>query len=1035
MLFNLLFVPLIIYISFGLRMVKSDNRTLPCTIEENDSSVVFDCHARRLKTVPSPINYLANSVELLLSHNHLQIVSNTVFWNWHNLTKLDLSSNYNQCNTDICETGVIIEDETFTNLTKLNQLLIDNNNLQKVPTGLPISLRQLSLRYNNISSVTSESLFEVKHLKELYLDHNCYYGNSCPGVFEIPDGAFLPFNDLTILSLSFNNLTKVPPKLPSSLKELYLSSNSIIYVDKEDFVNLNNLEILHLSGNCPRCFNAPFPCKPCVGQPSLKIHPNAFRNLNNLLELNLGNTSLTSVSRLWFLNTTRLKVLNLEKNYLVKEMASAEFLLGLPYLQKLDLSFNYEISEYLKYINLSDHFSSLLSLQELHIKGYVFQEITSNSIAPLTNISTLNVINFGVNFIRQVDLSVFQNFQNLTLIYLSENRISPFTDRVNQSKISERSKSQKVQRRSTNVINKASDISTENIQINWSDQVIHSLCSSYGKTLDLSSNSIFFIAPEEFRSLSDVACVNLSHNYIDQNLNGKEFIHLSKLKYLDLSYNKLDFDSSNAFKELPRLHVLDLSYNSKYFIVEGVTHNFQFIDNLPSLKVLNLSWNGISTLTEYEINSSSLEELRFSGNRLDIMWTKWNQHYFNIFKNFSNLKILDISSNELETVPEKIFENLPTSLTKLYLNNNKFGFWEWKTVKYFQYLELIDLSYNRLTTIHNDMYNYTSSLQKLLLNNNLISNLPIAFLYKATGLTALDLSYNHLQSINKSVFFSGIDNYLKVLWLEGNPFDCTCEILDFLDWIRTNNVTIPLLATNVMCAASDYRKEKSIIYFDVHACSLDSISMMLYFMSFFTTALTITLPILNQFFYWDVWYIYHWCVAKLKLNKLRNSESLYDAFITYDETDLAVSHWVFNELCDQLEDRREKHVRLCLEDRDWEPGKAVIDNIVHSINQSKKTVFVLTKKYVKSGKFRTAFYLAMQKLMDENMDVIVIVLLQPVLQHSQYLRLRKKICSSSILEWPKNPHAEDFFWQTLKNVLLTENSSRYNNLYTDTVTT
>ncbi|XP_063813216.1 toll-like receptor 8 [Pseudophryne corroboree] len=1033
MLFNLLSEALIIYIYIGLCIANADNRTFPCTIEENNSSVVFDCHARRLKNVPSPITYLANSVQLLLSENYLQTIPNTAFRKWHNLTKLDLSSNYKQYNTNPCEVRLVIGDKTFTNLTTLKQLIIDNNNLHKIPTGLPISLSQLSLRYNNISSVNKKSFSQVKLLKELYLDHNCYYGNSCPGVFEIQDEPFFQLQELTVLSLSYNNLAKVPPKLPSSLKELYLSSNKINVIDREDFISLTNLEILHLSGNCPRCFNSRFPCKPCVGQTSLKIHPYAFQNLNKLLELNLGNASLTSVSSLWFLNTTRLKVLNLARNYLVKEMASADFLVHLPYLQKLDLSFNYEIRKYFKYINLSDNFSKLLSLQELHIEGYVFQEITSNNIAPLSHISTLNIINFGVNFIRQVDLKVFQKFKNLTLIYLSDNRISPYSERGNQSRRFKRSTSQNIQRRSTNddVVHTASFTET----VNWSGQIIKPLCSLYGKTLDLSSNSIFYIAPEEFSSLSDVACVNLSHNYIDQNLNGTEFIYLSNVTYLDLSYNKLDFDSSTAFKELPKLKGLDLSHNSKYFVEAAVTHNLQFIHNLPSLEVLNLSWNGISTLTEYEMNSISLKELRFSGNRLDVMWSNWNQRYLDIFKNFTNLSILDLSRNRLVTLPEKIVANFPANLTELYLNHNIISFWEWKTLEYIQYLELLDLSYNRLTTLYNGIYKYTSSLQRLLLSNNLISSLPDGFLYKAYSLTALDLSYNHIQNINKSVFLFGKYNYLKVLWVKGNPFDCTCEIVDFLQWIRTNNVTIPLLATDVRCAVPDYRKAKSIIYFDIHACSLDATSLMLFFMSFSAIVLIIILSTMKHLFYWDVWYVYHWCMAKLKLNKVRNSEKLYDAFITYDETDPAVTDWVFNELCYQLEVKGEKHILLCLEERDWEPGKAVIDNIIESINQSKKTVFVLTKKYVKSGKFRTAFYLAMQKLMDENMDVIVIVLLQPVLQQSQYLRLRKKICSSSILEWPKNPHAEDFFWQTMKNVLVTENSSRYNNLYTASVAT
>ncbi|XP_075706473.1 LOW QUALITY PROTEIN: toll-like receptor 8 [Rhinoderma darwinii] len=1032
MLFSLPSVLLIIYYSFGACDVKLNQRTHPCTIMKNNISLIFDCQARHLEFVPPPINYSDTSaVLLLLSNNHLHTIKKTAFQKWANLSILDLSFNSKVSSV------LIIDDEAFANQTKLKQLHIDNNNLNLIPPGLPISLRTLSLQYNNILSVSCESLSKITHLKKLCLDHNCYYGNKCSHKLQIQEGAFLQLEKLTTLSLSCNNLRKVPSRLPSSLKVLNLKNNVISIIRKEDFMNLSNLKILNLSGNCPRCFNAQFSCKSCPGQSSIRIYSNAFKYLKKLVELNLGNTSLTLVQRAWFQNLKGLKVLNLENNYLVKQMATGDFMLSLSYLQKLDLSYNYEIRTYSQNLNLSENFSKLISLQELHLQGYVFQTITNITLAPLHKIKNLNVINFGTNFIRQVNLSVFHNFHNLSMIYLSENRITPFIVRKNENENLEINP--KLYRCSIhdiathNRFDKSIDYPLENNR--WSDQIIKPICISYGKTLDLSYNTMFFIDAEEFNLLSDIVCLNLSHNSIDQDLNGTEFIHMPNLTYLDLSYNKLDFDSSSAFQELPRLQVLDLSYNAKYFLVEGVTHNLNFIGNLPSLKVFNISWNKISTLTEYQINNSGLEELRFSGNSLNILWRHWNPPYKEIFKNFSSLKILDISYNDLEILHHKAVVNLPKNITELHLNYNKLTLWEWKTLQHFKNLKFLDLSHNRLIAIESNLFMYTSSLQKLRLHRNLISQLSDSFLYKATSLTDLDLTDNHIQTINKSAFLSGNDNFLKVLRLKGNPFVCTCEIIDFLQWIANNNVTIPLLATDVTCSNSDFKRRKSIIQFDMHACSLDGISMMLCFLSFISVVLIMALRILKHLFYWDVWYIYHWCVAKLKPRKMAITETLYDAFITYDNKDPAVSDWVYNELCHELEENGDKHIFLCLEEREWEPGKAVIDNIAQSINQSKKTVFVLTKKYVKSGKFRTAFYLAMQKLMDENMDVIVIVLLQPVLQNSQYLRLRKKICSSSILEWPKNPHAEHLFWQNMKNVLLTENSSRYNHLYTNPVTT
>ncbi|KAM4795932.1 toll-like receptor 8 [Rhinophrynus dorsalis] len=1026
--------------SLGFSSIKQDNRTIPCTINENVTTVVFDCHGRRLKRVPLPITYVSNSTELLLSQNLIQTICVTSFQNWHNLTKIDLNWNHypkaKLDNVDICKRGLDIKNGTFSNLTKLEQLLLDHNVLCQVPHGMPSTLKVLSLQYNNIFSVRKESFSQFKHLKELYLGYNCYYGNDCRQFLDIENGTFSELRELSVLSLTFNSLTNVPPNLPTSLRKLFLSNNNITSIKKEDFENLTNLEVLYLSGNCPRCFNANYLCIPCK-QSSIEINEYAFQDLKNLTVLHLASTSLKSIPLTWFQNTAHLEVLNLERNYLVKEMALADFLIYLPSLKILDLSYNYDLRSYPKNINISDNFSKLEHLQELHLQGYVFKEITAKNIASLTNLTKLNILNFGINFIRQIDFTVFQKFSNLTLLDLSENRISPLSEKNKRSSF-EGFQSLNIPQHSRGDVSFYDlDVSTEyspgiSTKVN---QPVKLQCSSYGKTLDLSSNSIFFIDPEQFISFTDVACLNLSNNGIGQDLNGTEFIYLPNLIYLDLSYNKLDFASINAFQELKKLEVLDLSYNKHYFLVDGVTHQLKFIEHLQSLKVLNLSWNEISTLTDFQLKSHSLKELKFSGNRLDVLWKNMDTRYLEIFKKFYNLTILDISYNRLHTITDQQLSNLPQNLTELYMNNNRLVYFGWKKLKQFKNLKLLNLSHNKLTMIIGNLSRHIYSLQTLILSYNQISSLPVAFLYRVRSLTNLDLSYNHFQTINKSVFLTGNDNYLKVLGLKGNPFDCTCEITDFINWIYANNVTIPRLSTDVNCATPDNRKGHGIIYFDVHTCDLDSVSMMLFFFSMLLVILITALPILKHFFYWDLWYIYHLCMAKLKWNKACTSESLYDAFVTYDNKDPYVSDWVFNELCYHLEDSRQKHVRLCLEERDWEPGRAVIDNLVQSINESKKTLFVLTKKYVKTGKFKTAFYLALQKLMDENMDVIVIVLLESVLQYSQYLRLRKKICKSSLLEWPKNPHAKDFFWQRMKNIVLTENYSRYNNLYTELVIT
>nr|AHB18363.1 toll-like receptor 8 [Andrias davidianus] len=1049
---NLMCLLLLIYGgSESLAVTHHNRKTLPCDVTTNGCLNHFDCSDRRLRAVPEPVERQTDATELNLSKNFINTISEKSFQGWGNLVKINLNNNHNskKLDEDKCKQGMNISNEAFHSLRNLTELLSDGNYLCRIPVGIPSNLSKLSLQYNSIFSLNKESLSELKHLKNLFLGHNCYYGNACGGSVLADDSAFEEFTDLTILSLSFDNLTHVPLNLPASLKELYLSNNKITQINQHVFQNLSNLEILHLSGNCPRCYNADYPCEQCPGSTALQIHRDAFINLKHLKELSLSSTSLRQIEANWFKGTPQLKKLSLQHNYLVHEIATGDFLLNLPNLNVLDLSFNYDTQSYPKYLNISEHFSKLASLQELHIQGYVFEEVSDECLMPLANLTNLNILNLGVNFIKKINLTVFQRFSNVTLIYLSENRISP----LSHSKLIETSGksvlSHRIQHRSTlkdpkQSVNDIRTVSNNNNDMTHSTVVtgdgthtqypplIKPHCSRYGKNLDLSLNSIFYIDPEQFEGLEDITCLNLSSNAIGQFLNGTEFIHLTNLRYLDVSYNKLDLGTSYAFSELHKLEVLDLSHNRHYFVVAGVTHDLGFIEQLPNLKVLNLSWNEIFTLTQNQLNSSSLKTLIFKGNRLDKLWTPGDTRYTQCFKYLSNLTYLDLSYNRLKDIPNNTFLSLPLTLKELYLNNNDLVFFSWKDLSQFEALNKLDLSSNKLTMLIYNVVNITHSLETLLLRHNHISHLADGFLDHANNLTHLDLSNNRLPVINESAFQNQYG--LKVLVLKGNPFECTCETSDFMVWLSTNNLTIPRLATDVTCSTPADKMGDSVISFDLHTCNLDKAGLALFFLSFLVIMTTIIIAVLNHLFYWDAWYIYYFCWAKLKgYTSLDTSKCLYDAYISYDTKDSAVTDWVMKELYFHLEGHGDKDILLCLQDRDWEPGKAVIDNLTQSIHQSRKTIFVLTEQYVKSGNFKTAFYIALQRLMDESMDVIVLILLQQVLQHSQYLRLRKRICKSSILEWPKNPHAEGFFWQRLKNVVLTENHGRYNSLFTDPI--
>ncbi|XP_007949818.2 toll-like receptor 8 [Orycteropus afer afer] len=1007
-------------------------RSYPCDEKRENVSIIAECNDRQLQEVPRTVGRYVT--ELDLSENFITHITKESFQGLQDLTKINLNHNakrqHQNENPDMSKEGMTITDGAFLSLRNLIELLLEDNKLNKIPIGLPESLRELSLIQNNITVLTKKNTSELTNLQSLYLGWNCYFGHDCKKTFDIEEGTFEKLTNLTVLSLSFNTLYHVPPKLPSSLRELYLSNTKIQNISQEDFKELKNLRTLDLSGNCPRCFNAPFPCEPCKANASLQIHPLAFQTLTHLLYLNLSSTSLRKIPASWFYNMSHLKVLYLEFNYLVHEIASGAFLTYLPSLEILDLSFNYVKTEYPQHINISKNFSKLVSLQVLHLRGYVFQELRKEDFQPLVGLPNLRTINLGINFIKQIDFTIFQRFHNLSIIYLSENRISPLVNDIRQTNTNGSSLQSHILRARSAY----TEFDPHSNFYHNTNPLIKPQCSNYGKALDLSLNTIFFIGQKQFESFGDIACLNLSSNGNAQVLHGAEFSAVPRVKYLDLTNNKLDFDDDKALTELVDLEVLDLSYNAHYFRIAGVTHRLGFIKNLTQLKVLNLSHNSIYTLTEFELTSMSLEELVFSGNRLDLLWYAEDDRYWHLFTFLRNLTRLDISFNNLQHIPNQAFLNLPQKLTELYVNNNNLNSFNWTLLQQFPFLRLLDLSGNQLSMLTNGLSAFTPSLQTLLLRQNRISQLPSGFFSEAGSLVHLDLSYNLLKMINKSTLQTRTATNLAVLELGGNPFDCTCEIGDFHRWMNENlNVTIPRL-TDVICGSPGDQSGKSILSIELMTCVSDTIAAVLFFFTFFITTMVMLAALAHHFFYWDVWFIYHMCLAKIKgYRSLSTSQTFYDAYISYDTKDVSVTDWVVNELRFHLEESEDKNVLLCLEERDWDPGLAVIDNLMQSINQSKKTIFVLTKKYAKNWNFKTAFYLALQRLMEENMDVIIFILLEPVLQHSQYLRLRQRICKSSILRWPDNPKAEGLFWQNLKNVVLTENDSRYNNLYVDSI--
>ena len=192
----------------------------------------------------------------------------------------------------------IIEDHAFDDLVQLMRLNVDKNQITSLPqnlfkplgnlrslylkncklkslpnlTGLPKSVRIVSLRGNQIEDISSIVTMGITHFGMLCLGHN--------NIKQLPS---IVFQTISVwgLDLSSNRLQNIEPfsftACQHSLAFLILSHNQLTHVSSSAFMGLTNLLLLFLFGNNIS-----------------RIHPNAFDGMY-IKDLFLNDNSLSEM--------------------------------------------------------------------------------------------------------------------------------------------------------------------------------------------------------------------------------------------------------------------------------------------------------------------------------------------------------------------------------------------------------------------------------------------------------------------------------------------------------------------------------------------------------------------------------------------------------------------------------------------------------------------------------------------------------------------------------------------------------------------
>lgn len=118
----------------------------------------------------------------------------------------------------------------------------------------------------------------------------------------------------------------------------------------------------------------------------------------------------------------------------------------------------------------------------------------------------------------------------------------------------------------------------------------------------------------------------------------------------------------------------------------------------------------------------------------------------------SNIKVLDMSHNNISDIMRFYFRPVEYSLTHLYLAHNEIANVTQGVFGNMPHLQWLDFRYNDLVEVDFDCFRNTKNLQVLLLSHNNMMDIPAEALRPLKKLRILDLSWNKLRTLPDNLF-------------------------------------------------------------------------------------------------------------------------------------------------------------------------------------------------------------------------------------------------------------------------------------------
>ncbi|KAL6032116.1 hypothetical protein STEG23_011071 [Scotinomys teguina] len=375
-------------------------------------------------------------------------------------------------------------------------------------------------------------------------------------------------------------------------------------------------------------------------------------------------------------------------------------------------------------------------------------------------------------------------------------------------------------------------------------------------------------------------------------------------------------------------------------------------------------------------------------------------------RNLIELKTLSLQRNQLKKLENIILMSAEMiSLQKLDISQNSLRCLPPK-------VKVLDLHNNRIMRIPKDV-SHLQALQELNVASNSLTDLPGCGAF--SSLSVLVIEHN-LVSQPSADFFQSCQK-IRSITAGNNPFRCTCELREFVKNIgQVSGEVVEGWPGSYMCDSPESAKGTPLKDFHMSPLSCDTVLLIV---TIGATLLVLAVIVAFLCLRFDLpWYLRMVCQWTQTRHRARNIpiEELqrnfqFHAFVSYSGHD---STWVKNELLPNLE---KDDIRVCLHERNFIPGKSIVENIIHFIEKSYKSIFVLSPHFIQSEWCHYELYFAHHNLFHEGSDNLILILLEPIPQFSipsNYNKLKTLMARKTYLEWPREKSKHGLFWANLR---------------------